>query len=263
MNYIKRQGEIRVWKLADLRPHPRPFTGISEIWVRDNIVRPGWDPAKSPPWMVNVPNGDNYGYIGDGNHRYTGAQLCGVTEFLCETFYGLSPIEFADLIHARGRQIRPYRELDDFGLKLEAGDMAALRIKQILDERGLTLVDRGGGSNPLQLGSIGTVQKIYAKYGSLILSETIDIVQNWTLGDNDRHKWNGTLLSGLASVIAEGEIDTARMSRKLSQVTPTWMMAKTREKYALGASSLLAAARIAIIERYKARGAPSGLGESG
>lgn len=243
-------------ELSSLVPNPRPLTGISPTKVDDLDHK--FLPWKCGPLLVSAHSNPG-NIVLDGNHRLVVLLRRGIKSWPCEVHDDLTEHEEIALIRARGRDISPYRLLDDFGLEVKDGDAYAQQLMKIFLSRGLTIKDRGSSIDPKIVGGLGTIWKHRVDLEALEV--VVGGIINWETSDGDKHKWNSNIVMGLCSIITRPDpksglaINVSRLFHKLETVTPSTIVARGAEAYhSKETKSLQKGVELAIFRRYRARG---------
>ena len=165
----------------------------------------------------------------DGRHRVAAAEKKGIAALPALIYTDLSYAEEAEL-YVQFATVNQQGALDRFRARLEAGDPAALHLKELVETETpmklpLNMILGGSGG---YLNAVFTVERISHDFGLNILVETFRVIKEvW--GNLDR-AWSARFLLGVSSFLIRYEAyrgyDRARLISQLQQLTPESLIAR-------------------------------------
>lgn len=212
-----------------LTPLPRPASGVSKTHP---IFRSEWDGSKVGVVTCNLDEREGRNYLIDGNHRYVRAEGLGLlSEYVTvEQFKNLTPEEVAEIILARQRARREYREADAFELEKQRGDKFALRVAYTVESNGFVFSKKAPGKgqgNPNSI-TVGCAKNVAAKFGTDILDLLLSGLPG--IWPGEMYKTNHVFIGGLAKALWN-DVDYGHLIQKLNRVSPGIIESKVVKKY--------------------------------
>lgn len=171
---------------------------------------------------ITVSKRDEKYYVIDGQHRVVLSKILKREGLMALVYEGLTYEQeakyFNKLNGANGEQKR-LRKSEVFNANVEAKDSMSIDIQAIANDLGFVLSATTGDNS---IAAIGTVEKIYKKYGAQGLKEVLTLVRD--LWDGERYSLNNQMLEGIAEFlnIYRGDTNFGRkiLIRQLSKVDP-------------------------------------------
>lgn len=129
-----------VWRevpVSQMVHHPlQPTTRLSERWVDDNIVKPGYDPILANSLTVGFLDGIYY--VLDGWHRFVGARKSGIATVMCQVLFGYDTEELARYWLKLNRIRRRPQSNEEFEVGLTARDEVIVKAHEIAMDYGFS-----------------------------------------------------------------------------------------------------------------------------
>lgn len=171
---------------------------------------------------ITVSKRDEQYYVIDGQHRVILAKTLGVKGLMALVYEGLTYEEEAEyfnrLNNANGEQKR-LRKTDIFRACVEAKEATALDIKSIIESTGFRISEASANNT---ISAIGTIEKIYKKYGGQGLKDTLQLSKRTWNGE--RYSLNNMVLEGIAEFLniytAQPNFSADTFVNQLSKVDP-------------------------------------------
>lgn len=171
---------------------------------------------------ITVSKREGLYFVIDGQHRVMLAKTLGIDGLMSLVYEGLTYEEEANyfnrLNNANGEQKR-LRRTDIFNASVEAKDPKSTDIKNIIEGLGFRISEASGDNI---ITAIGTIEKIYKKYGGEGLKETLKISKDTWNGE--RYSLNNMVLDGMAEFLniydKEPNFDKKTFITQLSKVAP-------------------------------------------
>jgi hypothetical protein len=179
---------------------------------------------------ITVSKRDGQHYVIDGQHRVILAKTVGIKGLMSLVYEGLTYEEEAEyfnrLNNANGEQKR-LRKTDIFRARVEAKEVIAIDIKNIIESLGLRISESSANNT---ISAIGTIEKIYQKYGGQGLKNTLQLSKNTWNGE--RCSLNNMVLEGIAEFLniytAQPNFSVDTFVNQLSKVDPVKVLREAK-----------------------------------
>ena len=171
---------------------------------------------------ITVSSRNGFYYVIDGQHRVMLAKTKGLNGLMALVYEGLTYEEeatyFNRLNNANGEQKR-LRKTDIFKASVEAKDIVAVDIKNIIESLGFR-ISEASGTNAIT--AIGTIEKIYRKCGAQELKDTLKLLKDTWNGE--RYSLNNMMLDGITEFLSiytgQPNFSTSVFISQLSKIDP-------------------------------------------
>lgn len=172
-----------------------------------------FDPALLGTLEVSQRNGKSA--IFDGQHRFAALKQLGVKDAPCLVHQNLSVQDEAMLFVKLQTQRKSLRPLDRFRGRLTAGEEAAQRIRDVVENHGYMIAESG---HPHCIGAVTALDRVYARGGAALLDATLKYVSIYR---DEPKGTDGAIIEGIAIALDKYR-DNPRMDglwEPLSQIT--------------------------------------------
>lgn len=149
------------------------------------------------PIKVSKRNGVNYVFNGQHTAEIV-AMASGSrdTPVWCMIYDDLEYIEEAEIFANQQKNVKPLHPVEIFKANCEAGNDRELTIMALVESYGLRI---NVGAAPGSIGAVGTLEKIYDKYGYSVLDRVISlIVMTW---EGDKKSYSSNMLNGVTRMV--------------------------------------------------------------
>lgn len=161
---------------------------------RAKTIAKNFDPFKAGAILVSYRDGDYW--ILDGQHRTIGAKIAGHDRIMCNIKEGLTLEEEARFFYTQDDLNRAVSTIDKFEARLIGKEEVALKIKRILDDKGIT-ISRGSGD--FHISAVGALEYIYASLNANGLSRCLDLIlETW---DGENKSLQSNIMKGVSELI--------------------------------------------------------------
>ena len=167
------------------------------------------------------------------------------TPVWCMVYDDLEYEEEADIFANQMKYVRPLKPLEVFHANIEAGNPDQVIIKKLVESVGLEI---GSVKRPGTILAVGTLEKIYAKYGYHVLSRVLMLCgATW---EGDVNSFSANMLRAVTKLVAiyGEELDDETFVERVGNKTPKQISRLARER---GAGSLYYAQ--IILEEYNGK----------
>jgi hypothetical protein len=205
---------IQLLKVGDLRLG-KYQRALNATWVKEKSKV--FDRNLMGTILVSFRNGQYY--VIDGQHRTILAKRNGINEVMALVYNGLSYEEEAKLFVLTNTQKTRVTKIDRFNGEVEAKDTDVVEMKNIIENNGFR-TSKTSGKNAVS--AIGEVQKIYKKYGSYHLQQTLALIrQTW---NGETYSLNNIMLGGVSEFLKiygdDPDFSIKTFAAQLSRVDP-------------------------------------------
>lgn len=167
------------------------------------------------------------------------------TPVWCMVYDDLEYEEEADIFANQMKYVRPLKPLEIFSANIEAGNPNQIIIKKLVESLGLEI---GSAKRPGMILAVGTLEKIYEKYGYHTLSRTLMLCgATW---EGDVNSFSANMLRAVTKLIVTygDEIDDETFVERVGNKSPRQISRLARER---GSGSLYYAQ--IILEEYNGK----------
>lgn len=167
------------------------------------------------------------------------------TPVWCMVYDDLEYEEEADIFANQMKYVRPLKPLEIFSANIEAGNPNQIIIKKLVESLGLEI---GSAKRPGMILAVGTLEKIYEKYGYHTLSRTLMLCgATW---EGDVNSFSANMLRAVTKLIVTygDEIDDEKFVERVGNKSPRQISRLARER---GSGSLYYAQ--IILEEYNGK----------
>ena len=167
------------------------------------------------------------------------------TPVWCMVYDDLEYEEEADIFANQMKYVRPLKPLEIFSANIEAGNPNQIIIKKLVESLGLEI---GSAKRPGMILAVGTLEKIYEKYGYHTLSRTLMLCgATW---EGDLNSFSANMLRAVTKLIVTygDEIDDETFVERVGNKSPRQISRLARER---GSGSLYYAQ--IILEEYNGK----------
>lgn len=183
-----------------------------------------FDANKFEPPTVNERSKTVFALI-DGQHRYEVARRLSMPTMTCRVIKVDHATEARLFVELNRNRIW-VTPVARFKAEVDAGNPAALEIKECAATRGLTI-----GNSKNGIPAVTALQKVYARGGFVGLARLFDtITLSWD-ADTVR-RFSGDIIGGVDLFFEENpKAEMLRLTEKLSTTTPTMLKAKAQQRW--------------------------------
>lgn len=141
-------------------------------------------------------------YVIDGQQRAAAAVVKGIKRVPCVVVKKLDSKQEAQHFIAINSKRKRVTAIETFNAKVHSGDPDANEIHKIVSNAGLFL---RRDNNPTSIVCVGALEKVYLRYGSLVLRDTLHILQD--VWPDQLEAMRNEMVFGMAMVVASGSFD--------------------------------------------------------
>ena len=149
------------------------------------------------------------------------------TPVWCMVYDDLEYEEEADIFANQMKYVRPLKPLEIFSANIEAGNSNQIIIKKLVESLGLEI---GSAKRPGMILAVGTLEKIYEKYGYHTLSRTLMLCgATW---EGDLNSFSANMLRAVTKLIVTygDEIDDETFVERVGNKSPRQISRLARER---------------------------------
>jgi hypothetical protein len=203
-----------------------------------------FDPLMVGTLVVSERRGGKKAIV-DGQHRFEAMKSLDYQTFPCIVFRGLSPQQEANLFARLQMGRRNMKPMDRFmallqGEPTDPMTIEAVAIKQIAERNGFRLVAEGKGpriiKSPSGLEAIYRTKRSQYIDGATALDKTLETIAASWMPDEVK-SGDADLIKGIGLVFlrhAEEKLNQNRLIERLSELTPTTILARAADERAPG-----------------------------
>ncbi len=198
--------------------YQRPWTPADTAWVKEKSEC--FDETQLGTITASLRNGSYFAI--DGQHRIMLCKNVKREGIMALVYEGLTYEQEADYftkLNGAHGEIKHLRKTEIFNAEIESKNEAAMCINAIASKYGFRIT---AASCDNSICAIGSVEKIYKKYGSSVLDEVLWLIkETW---NGDRYSLNNQVLEGVAEFLniyrCDDCFNNKTFAKQLSVVAP-------------------------------------------